>query len=189
MLKLSDELKSAIVQMPSTEKNKLLLRLIAKDEKLVKQLTFRLLEFGETLDKRVDAIRRLINSEMTRSGADGFTPGYLLMEMRYLNARITDHVRTTKDKLGEVTLTVLYLHQAFRRHLPMLKSFSSSRTRTFTKYVINRLKTLLPKASKLHEDYYIEFGEQLQEVLDYVYNFEPTARVAKEVGILREWRR
>ncbi len=42
--KLPDELKAAISKMPDKEKDKLLFRLIAKEEALVNRLTFELLE-------------------------------------------------------------------------------------------------------------------------------------------------
>jgi hypothetical protein len=42
--KLPDELKAAISKMPDKEKDKLLFRLIAKEEALINRLTFELLE-------------------------------------------------------------------------------------------------------------------------------------------------
>ena len=44
MIKLTDQLKWAIVTMPGEEKDKLLLRLISKDDMLVKKLHHQLLE-------------------------------------------------------------------------------------------------------------------------------------------------
>ena len=43
-----------------------------------------------------------------------YSPGYLLLELRSISGRITQHVKTTKDKYGEVALNCLLLNQAFK---------------------------------------------------------------------------
>lgn len=54
MSKINDELKRAICQMPSTEKDKILLRLIAKDEMLIAKMQYQLLEDENDVVKRRD---------------------------------------------------------------------------------------------------------------------------------------
>ncbi len=49
---LEPDLKQAIVRMPGVEKDKLLLRLIAKDATLSEKLQFELVERGQTIDER-----------------------------------------------------------------------------------------------------------------------------------------
>ncbi len=185
MEKLTDDFKEAVRAMPTKEKDKLLLRLVAKDKLLVKKLTFQLLEAGETLEDREEELKELI-SRILRPVTYN-TPGYLLVDMRTCNARITEHIKITKDKLGEVQLTLFMLKTAFENHMTMLRSFPTFRARTFKKYVITRIKAILKKAEKLHEDLHMEFEEDMNVVLEYIYQFRPTADLALEEGVPKRW--
>ena len=185
MIKLSEEFKEAVRAMPNKEKDKIFLRLIAKDELLVKKLSFQLLEGGDTVAEREADLRELIQHALRPVSYN--TPGYLLLDMRSSNARITEHVKITKDKLGEVQITVFMLKLAFENHMSMLRKYPTFRTRTFTNYMITRIQSVIKKAERLHEDLHLEFSEDLNLVLDYIYQFEPTAKFAKEQDLVRRW--
>lgn len=176
MQKLTDELKDAIKSMPIREKDKLLLRLIAKDKMLIKKLSFQLMEAGSTTDQRAEEIREMINRELPTNSEDYYTPGYLLMDMRGCNARISEHVKITKDKLGEVSLILYLLRLAFERFGPMLKRFPEYRAATFSRYIAARLKFVLSKLDRLHEDYQLEFEADLHYVIEQAMAFPPTKR-------------
>jgi hypothetical protein len=187
MPKLDDQMKVAIVKMPATEKDKLLLRLIAKDEKLVQRLIFELLEGGATCDARAAALKSQIQESLQQGREYQLSPGLLLMYLRNWNARIAEHVQATKDKSGEVSLTLFMLAEAFRIHRSMLDGFSDFRSDTLAPYVVKRTKTILGKAQKLHEDYYIEFRRDVQELLQQIWSFRPTANYAKKEGLPKSW--
>lgn len=187
MRKIDDQLKIAIAKMPVAEKDKLLFRLVAKDEKLVRKLVFELLEGGETRDERASELREQIVKNFPKADAGYLTPGYLLLDLRHWNARITEHVQATKDKSGEVSLVIFMLAEAFRRHDAMLKRFPERRSDTFSPYVAKRTAAILKKAEKLHEDYFIEFRRDLNELLDFIWAFKPTARMAQEEGLPKKW--
>ncbi len=187
MQKLDDLLKAAIVRMPVKEKDKLLLRLVAKDDKLVRRLIFELLEGGETRDDRAAELREQIVQNLPKYGSSYLTPGYLLLDLRHWNARITEHVQATKDKVGDVSLSVFLLAEAFRRHDEMLKRYPDRRSDTLAPYVVKRVSALLKKAEKLHEDYFIEFRRELNELLEFIWGFKPTARLAAEAGLPKKW--
>jgi len=185
--KISPELAAAIRRMPADKKDKLLLRLIAKDKILVEQLIFELLENKETIEERSESVKLLIKKTLEEASNYHFTPGILMMNLRALNGRITEHVKITKDKLGEVTLTLYLLAEAFRLYLPKLQKISFHSPANFSEYVIRRLQFALKKAEKLHEDYHLEFKDELQNVLDFVHHFSSTARIAKEGEVPRRW--
>jgi hypothetical protein len=187
MPKINPALSAAILQMPKDKKDKLLLRLIAKDALLIKQLHFDLLEDQSGVEERVDEVKAGIASVLKEAEKYRFTPGELMMTMRSLNARITEHVKVTKDQLSEVTLTIFLLHQAFEIHLSSLQKFSADRSHTFAEYVLRRTDFVLKKADKLHEDYHLEFADTLQKLLDFIHQFKPTAVLAKELGVPRHW--
>jgi hypothetical protein len=187
MAKLSDELKKAVAGMPTKEKDKLLFRLIAKDAVLTEKLEHELLASDSDTEERVTYLEKLIQVNIPPKGIRYLTPGFLMMDMRPLNAQITHHVKVTKDKFGAVTLTILLLSTAFERHLEMLEAFPRKRSETFKKYIIQRLNFIIKTASKLHEDYRMEFEDDLNELLKYVYRFDSTAEAAQEAGIPREF--
>jgi hypothetical protein len=92
-------------------------------------------------------------------------------------------VQATKDKPGEVILTSFLLAEAFRRHIVMLRSFSDKRNDTFAPYVVRRTAMLLKKAALLHEDYFMEFRSDLNELLQAIHNFRPTALLAQQAAL------
>ena len=61
------------------------------------------------------------------------------------------------------------------------------RSDTLAPYVVKRTAALLKKAEKLHEDYFIEFRKDLNELLHYIWEFKPTAVFAQEEGLPRKW--
>lgn len=188
MPKLDDQLKTAIAKMPVKEKDKLLLRLVAKDKKLVNRLIFELLEGGETRDDRAVTLQKEMAADITKQQKyDFFSPGYLLMMMRFWNARITEHVQTTKDKVGEVSLTFFLLAESFRVHRPMLDKYPARRSDTLAPYVIKRAESILKKAEKIHEDYRIELREDAQTMLDHIWSFPPTAALSAQSSLPRYW--
>ena len=189
MAKLEEQLKDAILKMPAKEKDKLLLRLVAKDAKLLRRLVFELLEGGDTRDDRAAELREQIRRSLHEVDQRNTTPGYLLMYLRHWNARIVEHIQATKDKPGEVILTVFMLAEAFRTHLDMLRRFPDRRSDTLAPYLVRRTKTLLGKADKLHEDYFIEFRRDLNELLLFLWDFRPTAQLAKGEGLPKRWER
>src|SRR5262245_50911823 len=109
MRKLDDQLKSAITGMPQKEKDKLLLRLVAKDHKLVERLIFELLEGGNTRDERAADLRKSIERRLPWPDQPDNTPGWLLMDLRSLSGDISAHVNATKDKPGEVILSIFMI--------------------------------------------------------------------------------
>ena len=111
---LDPDLKKAIVRMPGVEKDKLLLRLIAKDAVLTERLQFELVEEGKTIDERRSLIREFID-RTARLHAD--TPGWLMMDMRTVSGYISRHLKVTKDKYGEVEL-MLYMLNTFYDKTP-----------------------------------------------------------------------
>lgn len=178
--KLSDELKQAISKMSAAEKDKLLFRLIVKDKLLTEQLTFQLLEGGNTAEERSDNLRASLIEKFPKTGTPYLTPGWILMDLRFWNARITEYAKTTKNKANEVSLVVFMLAEMFRRHFDFLKSLPDKRSYSLAPYIVKRVQSLLPKAAKLHEDYRIDFEADLQYVFDCIWAFKPTQIHATE---------
>jgi hypothetical protein len=187
MAKLDDRLKDAITRLPVKEKDKLLFRLVAKDDKLIRKLEFELLEGGNTRDDRAQDLRADILKYLSKTGEGYLTPGILLMELRHWNARIVEHVQATKDKEGEVALPLFLLNEALRRHRDMVLHFPEHRSTTLAEYLIKRIQALMPKTKKLHEDLQWESRKHINELLEHIWTIPRPAKLAEQVGLPKRW--
>ncbi|MBA4851886.1 hypothetical protein [Emticicia sp. BO119] len=182
MSKIPKELEKAIVELPAKEKDKMLLRLIGKNELLVQQLQYQLLENESFLGDRRDEIKKSI-LRVSKMYHD--TPGWMMMDMRDLNSRITNHVKITKDKYGEIELTLYLLNSFFDNQLKLLEKYSS-KSDTIALYIAKRTEFILKKLPKLHEDYYIEFEQEVNKLLERVNNYAP-AYYVRQMGLPKSW--
>lgn len=179
---LDPDLKKAIVRMPGGEKDKLLLRLIAKDAVLTEKLQFELVEEGRTIDERRSLIREFID-RTSRLHAD--TPGWLMMDMRTVSGYISRHLKVTKDKYGEVELMLCMLNTFYEHNAHLLQKYNS-RSDKAAEYIAKRTDQVLKKAAKLDPDYHIEFAEEINKLLGWVHHTAP-AHYARQLALPREW--
>jgi hypothetical protein len=178
MAKLEKDLQLAILSMPQKDKDKLLLRLVAKDDILVQQLQFNLVEEGTTVEIRRDEIRNAIDKLYQ---LNALSSGYLMMDMRYLNSEITRHVKITKDKYGEVELTIKLLKDCFEKQLKWISKYNS-KTDTIANYVVKRTDFLLKKLIKLHPDIQFDFHADTNLLLEFVHSYA-TSYYASQMSI------
>lgn len=176
--KLTPEFKKAISQITSNEKDKLLFRLLAKESALVEKLTFQLLENGSSTEERRDEVSETILNKLEKYQAHFYSPGYLLLQIRSLSAEITRHVKTTKDKYGEVQLNLLMLNKTLELFNEKVIPFRPDRSRTFNEYVVKRTLKIYVLLGKLHEDYLVDFKEDLQKLGKAIGSNDPMMRVA-----------
>ena len=182
MAALGKELRQAIMAMPTAEKDKLLLKLVARDPALCERLTFELVDENTTLEQRREEIREMINGLMAQKP---YSPGYLMMDMRTINARITNHVKITKDKYGEVELTLLLVNSLFERQPDAIRTYSQ-RNDTLAEYVAKRTQFMLEKVGKMHSDLHLEFEESIHQLLQRVHANAP-GRYAKALNLPLTW--
>ncbi|MCU0451840.1 MAG: hypothetical protein MUC97_18665 [Bernardetiaceae bacterium] len=170
MPKLEDPLKKAILAMPEPEKDKLLLKLVAKDEMLVAKLHHQLLEDDSDTEQQ----RQTLLDEIEKMASYEYfdTPGWLMMAMRDFNGYITRHVKITKDKHGEVLLTIALVNRPFSKHRPMLDKHAG-RAETFAEYVVKKADFVMKKLAKIHPDYYVEFEDEVNEMLEHLHSYKP----------------
>ena len=186
MEKLSAELKNAIENLSPKDKDKLLFRLISLKPDLIKKLTYELLEERETLDSRTTKIQKQIDEYLQSTGS-WFTPGNLLMTMRSANGLITEHVKITKDKMGEVFLTIHLLSEAFRLWSEKLNEFPEGRCVTFREYVVKKTAAVMEKAQKLDPMFQQDLTTLINELLVQIYTFLPTKREAEATKLDRSY--
>ncbi len=170
--------------MPETEKDKLLLRLIAKDDLLVERLQHQLLEDASDTRERQQNIEEAIKKTSSYKYHD--TPGWLMMSMRDISGMISRYQKVTNDKVGEVKLTVLLLAQVFRGQAKLLKE-QEYRAGKFAEYVGKKADFVVKKLPKIHPDYYIELEEDVNFMLGFLYAYSPCRDIREELKIPKKW--
>lgn len=65
MIKIEPDLKNTIIAISQKEKDKLLLRLCAKDDLLIEQLHYKLLEDEADLTHRCESLMQFINDKVS----------------------------------------------------------------------------------------------------------------------------
>ncbi|MFT5914629.1 MAG: hypothetical protein ACJAWV_001335 [Flammeovirgaceae bacterium] len=182
-MKLSDELKTAISQLPDKEKDKLLFRLIPKNSDLVAQLEFKLLEDGNTAEIRREELKELLQRSLVLSVNRYYSPGILMMDLRSMSGAITHHVKTTKDKVGEVELNLLMLNHVLENCRNELQNANARKIQKFDEYVVKRAIKIMTLVEKIHEDYKIEFEDSIQALGKNISQINSTKLVANRLNL------
>ena len=182
-VKLTDDLKKAISGLSHKEKDKLLFRLIAKEPTLAEQLVFKLLEDGVSAEDRRADLAKEIEQYLIDYQKYYYSPGYLLLDLRTISGKITQHVKTTKDKYGEVALNFLMLNKALALFGKKISQVRPNRSRTLNKYVVNRAIKLLGLLRKIHEDYRLDFSDSMIELGQYIQKIDAMKRMADEFDL------
>ncbi len=159
-MKFDKDFKIAISNLPSKEKDKLLLRLLKKDMTLAKRLYFELVNPDTVEQCRADVVERLIIR--TQQITDRYySPGILMMDMRELSGIITEHTATTKDKYGEISLNLLLLNEILKLNISNIEEASPSTVYKLCVYIIAKTFKILILRDSLHQDYHIDFSEAM----------------------------
>ena len=178
--KLSDELKLALKQLSGKEKDKLIFRLLPKDQVLVHQLGFKLLEDEETTEERRDEVRSYIIDACSIYPEKYYSPQHLLWALKDMSGKINYHVRVTKDKIGEIELNLLMLTQGISKNLHRLQEEDKWYVEKLAKYIVIRLRKLHGLVGKVHEDYLLEFEDDINQLKQLISELPNILDVADE---------
>lgn len=161
------EFKDAICQLPSAEKDKLLVRLLKRDIGLANRLYFELISTQSVEDKRSE-MEDIVKKRIQQMRDRFYNIGYLTMDLRFLSGEITEHVQTTKDKIGEVSLNLLMLNEALKINTTAIANSSAGKAHKICIYIIARAFKLLVLIKAMHEDYLVEFREDLEQLAELI---------------------
>lgn len=181
MASINTELKSAVLEMPLKEKDKLLLRLVAKDKLLVDQLQFKLVEESLSLENRRQLVQESLDAIYRQKINSGKA---ILEEVRAASATITWHVKVTKDKYGEVDLLLNLLFDPFDMKPHLFSDWRSSDDKLCL-FLVKKAKTLYNKYDALDEEFKLDFATKLNELLNHLHK-SSTGFFAREYGIPKE---
>jgi hypothetical protein len=179
-------LKIEIKSLPEKEKDKLLLRLIAKDKVLTEHLHFMLLENEEDLANRYQLLSEAIDDGLRElNKATKTSAKDVLLKIRKLSGSISHHQKVTKDVMTDIELRILLLKGVpidFNDGVfsPMYK-FNE---KLFI-YYVKAVLSLLNKFKKLHEDIQFDMKEQINAILRRIYAHKTTV-IATQLELPKE---
>ncbi|GGI28889.1 hypothetical protein [Pedobacter mendelii] len=160
-------LKTAITELPVKEKDKLLLRLIAKDKVLTEHLHYKLLEDESDLESRKEQIKSDIESQI--SELKKLSVKEALVKVRKMITGVNHFYKVTKDTFGEVELKVYILNKIpvdYKRSIFGYKDFGF----LFATFYIKTVTITLNKFKKLHEDLQFDLSENINQLLAKIYS-------------------
>lgn len=180
------EFKKALQNLPSTEKDKLILRLLKKDLNLANKLYFELVDTESVEDKR-EQLQIIIAKKIKFATERYYSAGYLLMDLREISGIINEHVAITKDKYGEISLTCFMLKQILELNTNRIASENAGNAYTLCIYIVAKIFKTLLIIQKQHEDLHIEFSEDIEAIGELIVNNKHLIRVAINNGLDVNW--
>ncbi|SDQ84389.1 hypothetical protein SAMN05421664_2813 [Chryseobacterium soldanellicola] len=161
-MEYSKEFKAALSAFSSVEKDRLIFRLLKKDKLLSKKLYFELID-QETTDNKRDAMEEIIDEKILLASKYIGNQKYFLSIVRKISAEITEHVKITTDKFGEVSLNLLLINKILDHNQDLSRQRFDNVYKLYI-YLINKIVKSLLLTKKLDEDYWIEIDEHLSEL-------------------------
>jgi len=184
-MEYSKEFKQALSEFSSIEKDRLIFRLLKKDKLLSKKLYFELID-PETTDQKREKMEENIRENAMLAAKYIGNSKYYLTIIRGISAEITEHVKVTTDKFGEVYLNLFLVHQILENN----DSFAKQRFDNVYKlyiYLINKIVRALLLIKKIDEDYWMEFDEILGKIDDKVHENRYLEKLFINNGIDFNW--
>lgn len=161
-MEYSKEFKQALSEFSSKEKDKLIFRLLKKDKLLSKKLYFELIDEETTDDKR-NTMEENIRERILEISKYIGNQKYFLVLIRKLSAEITEHVKVTTDKFGEVYLNLFLINKILEHNEKLSRQRFDAVYKLYI-YLINKIFKALTLIKKLDEDYWMEFDELLTDI-------------------------
>jgi len=181
-----DDFKKAIKAMPEAEKDKLLLRLLKQHVPLANRLYFELMD-ETSVDGRRDKMEARVVTMVERAVETYHSPGYFMMDLRYLSGEISEHVQVTKDKYGEVYLNLRMLALALSGNAGRLNSASYGSSEKLCVYVVAKVFNQLVLMQKLHPDLHFDFKKDLETIGNLMGANPNMMRTAMHHGLDVNW--
>ena len=185
-MEFDKEFKQALHYLPVKEKDKLVMRLLRKDQVLAKRMYFELVS-SKSKEELRDEMGKTVCDRVGIMTDNYYSPGYLMMDLRSLSGEITSHVKTTKDKYGEASLNLLMLNEALYRNNKNIENAVPQRTYKYCSYIIARTFKILMLITELHEDYQIEFEQNIIKLGEYIGGSDLLMRTAISNGLDVNW--
>ncbi|MES2864466.1 MAG: hypothetical protein V4666_10135 [Bacteroidota bacterium] len=157
------DFKKALQELSDKEKDKLILRLLRRDMDLAEKLYFELVDTDSIEDKR-RIMESTISKSIQRFSENYHSLDYIAVEMRSISGKISHHVKITTDKFGEISLNLQMLNEVIEQNSFSLSHSKPQKSNKFYNYVIVRTFKILLLIAALHEDFLLDFKEDLERL-------------------------
>lgn len=180
------DFKKALQELSEKEKDKLILRLLKRDLDLAKKLYFELVDTDTIEDKR-RMMEISISNYIKRFSENYHSLDYIAREMRTVSGKISHHVKITKDKFGEISLNLQMLNEVIEQNTFSLAHSKPQKSTKFYNYVIVRAFKILLLIKTLHEDFLLDFKQDLERLGILISNNKMLLRTAKYNSLDINW--
>lgn len=184
-MEYSKEFKAALSNFSPSEKDKLIFRLLKKDKLLSKKLYFELID-PETTENKRDAMEEIVEEKVTLSSKYISNQKYFLSIIRKISAEITEHVKITTDKFGEVSLNLLLINKILDYNEDLGRQRFDNVYKLYL-YIINKTVKALTLTRKLDVDYWMEIDEYLDELKGKILQNRYLSKLFINNGIDLNW--
>lgn len=184
-MEYSKEFKAALSNFSSIEKDRLIFRLLKKDKLLSKKLYFELID-PETTDNKRDAMEEIVSEKVLLASKYIGNQKYFLGIIRKISAEITEHVKITTDKFGEVSLNLLLLNKILEYNGDLSRQRFDNVYKLYM-YIINKTVKALSLIKKLDVDYWMEIDEQLDSLQEKIQQNHYLSKMFINNGINFNW--
>lgn len=161
-MEYSKEFKQALSEFSSVEKDRLIFRLLKKDKLLSKKLYFELID-PETTDQKRNQMEEIIEEKVMAASRYIGNPKYYLVLIRKISAEITEHIKITTDKFGEISLHLFLVNKILESNDKLNQQRFDNVYKLYI-YLINKIVRALILIKKTDEDYWMEFDELLHAI-------------------------
>lgn len=179
-MEYSKEFKLAISAFSAQEKDKLIIRLLKKDRILSYRLYFELID-PETADDKRTQLETLIKTEVSAATKRYGRTKYFLTHIRKISSKITEHVKITTDKFGEVSLNLLLITETLK-NLPK----SGDHYKLYI-YFLTKIIRALILTKKLETDYHLELREDFENVQKQILANKTLEEMTLHHGLFFAW--
>jgi hypothetical protein len=128
-----------------------------------------------------------IITEAKRMDDRFYSVGYLNMDVRFLSGEITEHVKITKDKFGDASLNLLLLIEVLKNNNGNILTLSPGKARKFCIAIIARIFKVLILINKMHQDYMLEFQDDLKELSSLMAENSHLMKLSIQRGLDINW--
>jgi len=180
------EFKKALQELSDKEKDKLILRLLRRDMDLAEKLYFELVDTDSIEDKR-RIMESNISKYIKRFSENYHSLDYIAVEMRSISGKISHHVKITKDKFGEISLNLQMLNEVIEQNTFSLTHSKPQKSNKFYNYVIIRAFKILLLIDALHEDFLLDFKEDLERLGANISNNKMLLKTAEYNSLNVNW--
>ncbi|MCL8535723.1 deoxyuridine 5'-triphosphate nucleotidohydrolase [Chryseobacterium gallinarum] len=184
-MEYSKEFKAALSAFSDAEKDKLIFRLLKKDKLLSKKLYFELID-PETTDDKRNTMEENVEEKVHLASKYIGNAKYFLSVIRKISAEITEHIKITTDKFGEVSLNLLLISKILEYNADLSRQRFDNVYKLYI-YIINKVFRSLILIKKLDEDYWMEFDEYLRDIREKILQNHYMQKLCINNGLDFNW--